>query len=58
VELKIGRLDDSYDNMMERLRVLFEQAETQPIEGRSIELQTGPIIESFITDALQINVKG
>ncbi len=58
VEAKIGHLDDAYDNMMDRLKDLFEQAESQPDEGRSIELQTGPIIESFITDALQINIKG
>jgi hypothetical protein len=58
VEAKIASLDGAYDTMIDRLRVIFEQAETQGAEGRSIELQTGPIIESFIADALKIHIKG
>jgi len=65
VEAKIRHLQASYDNMTDRLRVVFEEAqvpiEVQPNQKPSpqvIEIKAGPIIEAFINEALQINVKG
>lgn len=65
VEAKIRYLQSSYDNMIDRLRELTVQSEapaegapgTKP-SGRSLAAQASPIIEAFINDALQINVKG
>jgi hypothetical protein len=58
-------LQSSYDNMIDRLRELTVENEapadsapgTKP-SGRSLAAQASPIIEAFINDALQINVKG
>jgi hypothetical protein len=69
VEAKIRYLQASYDNMIDRLRVLFEdQGEATPgttdpaatgkAAARSANAQASPIIEAFINDALQINIKG
>ena len=70
VEAKIRYLQSSYDNMIDRLRVVFEDQDERPTgEGaaaaaaakatsRSVTAQASPIIEAFINDALQINVKG
>lgn len=67
VEAKIRYLQSSYDNMIDRLHELFDERDDQPTgEGtpaaraaaRSVGTQASPIIEAFITDALQINVKG
>lgn len=58
VEAKISHLQTSYGNMVDRLGVLFEQLETEGAAAKSIELRAGPIIEAFINDALQINIKG
>ena len=60
VEAKIRTLQSSYDNMTERLSQLFldaEQASTE-MTPEEIETRAGPIIDSFINEALQINVKG
>jgi hypothetical protein len=57
VEAKIRHLQSSYDNMVDRLSVLFEE-EASEASARSIELKAGPIIEEFISEALQINIKG
>jgi hypothetical protein len=65
VEAKIRYLQSSYDNMIDRLRELTVESEapvdgapgTKP-SGRSLAAQASPIIEAFINDALQINVKG
>ena len=68
VEAKIRYLQSSYDNMIDRLRVIYEDRDDgHPApEGtpaakateRSVTAQASPIIEAFINDALQINVKG
>lgn len=67
VEAKIRYLQSSYDNMLDRLRVLFEEDDTRPAGenapapkggNKAIAAQASPIIEAFINDALQINVKG
>ena len=70
VDAKIRHLQSSYDGMTDRLRVLFEEAEASDaaappaVEGkplprkRSLEVKAGPIIEAFINEALQINIKG
>jgi len=58
VEAKIGHLQSSYDNMVERLRELFEHAERDGLTPQTIEVRAGTIIETFINEALQINVKG
>jgi len=60
VEAKIRHLQSSYDNMVDRLRVLFEGAEggAEEVTPEEIELRAGPIVESFINDALQISIKG
>jgi hypothetical protein len=65
VEAKIHYLQSSYDNMIDRLRVLFDDArpaaEGAPAPrptSRALAGQASPIIEAFINDALQINVKG
>ena len=68
VEAKIRYLQSSYDNMIDRLRVLYEDRDDEhpAPEGspaaksvaRSVTAQASPIIEAFINDALQINVKG
>jgi hypothetical protein len=60
VEGKIRHLQSSYDNMVDRLRELFEDAATfgDEVTPQSVELKAGPIIEAFINEALQISVKG
>jgi hypothetical protein len=66
VEAKIRHLQTSYDNMVERLRTLFEERSARPVDAApgakpdsgGIEAKAGPIIETFINEALQINVKG
>ncbi|MEJ7600461.1 MAG: hypothetical protein WKG01_21310 [Kofleriaceae bacterium] len=68
VEAKINHLQSSYDNMTDRLRTVFEEATTAAIavEGqpavkpnsRALQIKASPIIEAFISEALQINVKG
>jgi hypothetical protein len=66
VEAKIRHLQTSYDNMVERLRTLFEERSARAAEAGApgaksdggLEAKAGPIIETFINEALQINVKG
>lgn len=64
VEAKIRYLQSSYDNMIDRLRELLDERGEVSVEGtpatkpRSLSAQASPIIEAFINDALQINVKG
>ena len=66
VEAKIRHLQSAYDNMTDRLRAVFEDANAPavPVEGvvkgnqKNLEIKAGPIIEAFINEALQINVKG
>ena len=63
VEAKIRYLQSSYDNMIDRLRELSEErsdvaADGPPTKPRPLAAQASPIIEAFINDALQINVKG
>lgn len=63
VEAKIRYLQSSYDNMIDRLRELSVDHDEAVAEGakpanRPIAPQASPIIEAFINDALQINVKG
>ena len=68
VEAKINHLQSSYDNMTDRLRTVFEEATapTVAVEGqppakpnpRALQIKASPIIEAFINEALQINVKG
>jgi hypothetical protein len=71
VEIKIRHLQASYDNMIDRLRVLFDdRTDVRPVapEGAasgakpaatgSLDVKASPIIEAFINEALQINVKG
>jgi hypothetical protein len=60
VEAKIRSLQSAYDNMSERLSQLFldvEQGATE-VTPEEVETRAGPIIDSFINEALQINVKG
>lgn len=70
VETKIHQLQASYDNMIDRLHVVFEQRPAlrpvaegaapgaRPAGDSSLEVEASPIIEAFINEALQINVKG
>lgn len=62
VEAKIRYLQSSYDNMIDRLRELLDERADTGTDGatkpRSLNAQASPIIEAFINDALQINVKG
>jgi hypothetical protein len=60
VEAKIRALQSSYENMSERLAQLFRDAEEAGTEMTPEQVQTRamPIVNSFIDDALQINVKG
>ena len=66
VESKIRHLQSAYDNMTDRLRAVFEDAQQAavPVDGvvkgnqKGLEIKAGPIIEAFINEALQINVKG
>lgn len=66
VEAKIRHLQTAYDNMVERLRTLFEERSARAADAApgakpdngGLEAKTGPIIEAFINEALQINVKG
>ena len=66
VEAKIARLQASYDTMVDRLRDLFEsEGNDRGPDGKVIEadphvleLKAGPIVEGFINEALQINIKG
>ena len=70
VETKIHQLQASYDNMIDRLHVVFEQRPDakpapesaapggRPAADSSFEVAASPIIEAFINQALQINVKG
>lgn len=44
--------------MVERLRELFENAGADGLTPQTIEVRAGTIIETFINEALQINVKG
>jgi hypothetical protein len=67
VESKIRHLQSSYDNMTDRLRTVFEEANEPAVAvdgvvkantGKALQIKAGPIIEAFINEALQINVKG
>lgn len=62
VEAKIRYLQSSYATMIDRLRELFEHrddaAPGTAAPARALAARASPIIESFINDALQINVKG
>ena len=66
VEAKIRHLQSAYDNMTDRLRAVFEETGQDLVEGqapgranpKALEIKAGPIIEAFINEALQINVKG
>jgi hypothetical protein len=59
-DLVVGRRRSAveHDNMVERLRELFENAGADGLTPQTIEVRAGTIIETFINEALQINVKG
>ena len=53
VDDKIRHLQSIYDSMLERVRVLAGQPQSEPAQAA-----IGAAIETFIDEALQINVKG
>lgn len=53
VDDKIRHLQGIYDAMVERVRVLCAQPESEQVDA-----SVGAAIEAFINEALQINVKG
>ena len=56
VDERIRHLQLSYDNMLDRIRSLPAPAAGAP--AGDLDAEIGTIIERFIGDALQINVKG
>ena len=61
IDSKIRHLDLLYDTMVERLRQLSTEGEFAKDEGRGkeqLQSEMGAAIESFVSAALAINVKG
>lgn len=61
VDDKIRLLDTLYRSMIDQLKAVGEKAMMAPVEGRTeddIESEMGRVIQTFINQALAINVKG
>jgi hypothetical protein len=58
IDAKIARLDASYRNMISSLESVFETALEANLEPNEVKIKATPIIDAFINEALQMNVKG
>lgn len=55
---KIRTLQRSYETMLERVRTINQRAQEVPAEALHSQNQLAGIIETFINETLQVNVKG
>lgn len=55
---KVRGLQRAYDSMLERVRGMTHRVPEGPVEAAQLQAQVAATIEAFISEALQINVKG
>lgn len=58
IDNKIDTLQKAYRIMLDRVRELAAVEVVDEQSARIVEAQMGPIIEAFISEALEINIKG
>lgn len=55
---KLRGLQRAYESMLERVRLLSQRVTDDRAEAAQVQAQISAAIESFISEAMQINVKG
>lgn len=55
---KLRTLQRAHDSMLERVRMMTPRAGENPVDLAQTQAQMAGVIESFISEALHINVKG